>query len=342
MDQNAPEQKPALPAWIRPACVGACLFFTGLAGGLLLERALHDFRHDRRPDAEFHLRSSYRYINPLLECNQEQENGLLEFGPSERAVRSLIEQLKKGGDIQTAAVYFRDLNNGPWFGIKEDMPFGPASLLKLAHAIAAYKQEEERPGTLQRRIRYDRVLGPDVQFVKPAETLAVGATYTVEELVRRMVVHSDNASLLLLQRELTGEAVKNVYVDLGIEFDERKELSARSYATLLRVLFNASYLTKNDSERLLGLLSESDYKDGLRAGVPADVPIAHKFGERALRDPYNQLHDCGIVYYPRHPYLLCVMTRGMSYEKLSHAIAAVSETVYREIRLHYANTDRVH
>jgi len=27
-----------------------------------------------------------------------------------------------------------------------------------------------------------------------------------------------------------------------------------------------------------------------------------------------QLHDCGIVYYPETPYLLCVMTKGWNFE----------------------------
>src|SRR5207248_2823209 len=91
------------------------------------------------------------------------------------------------------------------------------------------------------------------------------------------------------------------------------QVSVVTYSSFFRVLYNASYLTRDDSQKALALLAGVDYKDGLVAGVPASVPIAHKFGERETTgDTTKQLNDCGIVYYPSHPYLLCVMTRGDS------------------------------
>jgi hypothetical protein len=45
----------------------------------------------------------------------------------------------------------------------------------------------------------------------------------------------------------------------------------------------------------------------------------------------GQLHDCGIVYYPHKPYLLCVMTRGKSSDDNSKMIAEISKLVYREV-----------
>ena len=49
----------------------------------------------------------------------------------------------------------------------------------------------------------------------------------------------------------------------------------------------------------------------------------------------KQLHDCGIVYYPKHPYLLCVMTRGDSFEYLDDTIRDISHLVYQEVNEHY-------
>jgi hypothetical protein len=80
-----------------------------------------------------------------------------------------------------------------------------------------------------------------------------------------------------------------------------------------------------------------EYKDGLIAGVPSNITISHKFGERELTDEkgnvVNQLHDCGIVYYPEHPYLLCIMTRGKNIDNLSRSISAISKIVYQEVSL---------
>jgi hypothetical protein len=62
------------------------------------------------------------------------------------------------------------------------------------------------------------------------------------------------------------------------------------------------------------------YNDGLKAGIPANIELAHKFGERGIIGmngrEQKQLHDCGIIYYPKHPYILCIMTRGYERDKL--------------------------
>jgi len=41
-----------------------------------------------------------------------------------------------------------------------------------------------------------------------------------------------------------------------------------------------------------------------------------------------QLHDCGIVYYPQRPYVICVMTKGRDLDVLKNVIKGISEIVY--------------
>ena len=43
---------------------------------------------------------------------------------------------------------------------------------------------------------------------------------------------------------------------------------------------------------------------------------------------FSDLHDCGIIYHPEHPYFLCVMTQGPSIEMLEGVIARISEKVF--------------
>lgn len=100
---------------------------------------------------------------------------------------------------------------------------------------------------------------------------------------------------------------------------------------MFRGIYNGSLLNKENSNKVLEWLSQSKFKDGLVAGVPGSVMIAHKFGERLLEDNTKQLHDCGIVYYPDNPYLLCVMTHGNDYEKLEKVIQDISKMVYTEV-----------
>ena len=96
-------------------------------------------------------------------------------------------------------------------------------------------------------------------------------------------------------------------------------------------MFNASYLSRESSERGLAYLAHSDFQNGLVAGVPQGITVAHKFGERVSANGAKQLHDCGIVYYPTRPYLLCVMTRGDDFSKLTEVIQSVSRIVYQSV-----------
>ena len=63
--------------------------------------------------------------------------------------------------------------------------------------------------------------------------------------------------------------------------------------------------------------------------------VAHKFGERGIIGQdgieQKQLHDCGIIYYPNHPYILCVMTRGYKLAELEEIVRTVSKNIYQEV-----------
>ncbi len=48
-----------------------------------------------------------------------------------------------------------------------------------------------------------------------------------------------------------------------------------------------------------------------------------------------QLHDCGIVYYPEHPYVLCLMTRGYNWDKLKEVLHQASNIVYQAVEQQY-------
>ncbi len=87
------------------------------------------------------------------------------------------------------------------------------------------------------------------------------------------------------------------------------------------------------SEKALEFLSDVEFTKGLVAGVPKNIAVSHKFGERSIIDSEDikQLHDCGIIYYPDRPYLLCVMTRGKNLDVLTDNVRVISYLVYDEI-----------
>jgi hypothetical protein len=86
------------------------------------------------------------------------------------------------------------------------------------------------------------------------------------------------------------------------------------------------------SEKGLELLSKIDFEDGIRKVIPVSTPVADKFGEYYLIEngvaKEHQLHDCGIVYHPKHPYIICIMTKGDSLDSLKKVLQDISKIVY--------------
>jgi beta-lactamase class A len=78
------------------------------------------------------------------------------------------------------------------------------------------------------------------------------------------------------------------------------------------------------------MLTEVDFRDGIIAKIPPDIKVAHKFGERGLKNSV-QIHDCGIVYAPNYPYLICIMTRGSNMAENEELIAETSRIVFEEV-----------
>lgn len=286
------------------------------------------FFPSRNFSGELH-EGAFRFINPLLEC-QNSEN-ITELSPFEEILKDALNEAEHREEITSASVYFRDLNNGPWLGIEEDAEFSPASLLKVPVMIAYFKEAEENPAILEKKLTFNPSKDANaIQFFSPREMLERGKEYSVSDLIARMIVYSDNNAkdLLLLNAE---DFLEKTYRDLGIAVPGTRGIenfmSVREYARFFRILYNASYLDEYFSNKALELLSRAEFREGLVGGVPSQIGVAHKFGERVIGNT-KQLHDCGIVYHPKRPYLLCVMTRGSDFSSMGNAIRAISEKTF--------------
>lgn len=302
-------------------------FGAGLAFGWLLKG------NTNIPEEKEHHEGQYEFINPLLACDNADSISR-ELLPFREKLENLVQKEVAAKRVNFASVYFRDLNNGPWIGINEKEPFLPGSLLKVPVMIAYLKKAESDPSILTKKIKYEGNAPPTGQLVQPAVRLEKGKSYTVEELIYSMIVYSDNDATFLLQMNLEPELYNRTYVDLGLDSPDGLSIyriSVKKYASFFRIMFNSSYLNKDTSNRALELLSHAYFNEGLVAGVPPGVQIAHKFGESKSSDGQKQFHDCGIVYYPKHPYLLCVMTKGDDYKTLAPLIRDVSTLVFEEV-----------
>ncbi len=281
-------------------------------------------------------RGEYNLISPLLECSDGENFQNKKIITLKENVTKELAEKEREGKIKTGAVYFRDLNNGPWFGINEKEMFTPASLLKVPVLIAYLKEAETDPGVLGEEIKIRRENLSNESNVPSLMKIKAENNYSIEELLTRMIMYSDNDSFNSLVGNIDFEKIKKVNEDLSLptpdESTPEDYISVKEYAGLFRILYNSSYLNNEMSEKALEILSKAKYEKGLSAKIPKEITVAHKYGIRKTPgSEESQLHDCGIIYDKKNPYLLCVMTKGEDIEKLSETIMGISEIVYEAI-----------
>lgn len=317
--------------------VAVLLFVTGCVVGVSTTVLFMDRAAEEKHSAKQVREGGGQYTNPLLECDVAQGTVDAPKVRFERDLKARVDAILERPGITEVAVYYRDLNNGPSFGINQEKEFFPASLLKTPLMMAFLKHAEARPGFLQQRVVYQRSSVPDSahQTIRPDVALVSGEEYTIEQLLEHLIKYSDNDALTALYPLLPEKEYASLFERLGVMGvnlnDAQTTLTVVEYSTFFRVLYNASFLSQEMSEKALGYLVGATFEGGLSGGVPRSVPVAHKFGERDLGDGFYQLHDCGIVYEPQKQYLLCVMTRGKNQSELSSVIKEISKYSYEQV-----------
>src|SRR6202012_5388109 len=118
--------------------------------------------------------------------------------------------------------------------------------------IAYFLESESDPSILDKEIFYPTG-GQDLnqmQDIQPAEAIIPGHTYTVDQLIGYMIKYSDNNATALLDSDIDQDTLNEVYGDLNIPTNDNPTLSnldfitAHQIATMFRVLYNATYLSR--------------------------------------------------------------------------------------------------
>ncbi len=285
----------------------------------------------------------YRYIRyaPRLAGRERTppEKGLKPF---RYKVKALVESGLKAGEATVISVYFRDLRDGHRFGIREQEKFSVDANLKLPLMIAYLKWAESSPLLLNRRFSYTgshegNPAGPE----RPQDLLEHGRAYKVSTLILRMIADNDEKAYAMLAANLPPAYLQRIFKDIYVNYDPTKRdepMPFGAYASFYRVLFNASYLNRDMSEKALRFLSQAATRDGIISGVPQDIDVVAKYGERIIEDQatgrptgMKQLHEVGIVYHLRHPYIMGVMVRGSDPGKLKKVLRDISALIFEEV-----------
>ncbi len=252
------------------------------------------------------------------------------FTVSYATFRQSIEQMLKmeGGEY---GVYFEDLTTGAWFGINEKGKFWPASLLKVPTMVAILKEVEEGRLDLNQSVTLQ---ASDLDSMAGA-LAAKGTGYktTIVDLLRILIKESDNTANKALLRHISQQNYARAWIALGMHIGNGSEeslfLSPKEYITTLRSLYMSSYLRRPFSQLALSLMIDTEYESMIPAGISSGVKVAHKVG---MWTDYGSFHDCGIIYEPDKPYMLCIMSKNVTEQKADEMTSRISRKIYEYVK----------
>lgn len=275
----------------------------------------------------------FKYVKPLMFVDDTNESENL--SSVKQSVVGLIDNYKKNNIITSASVYLKIYETNEWTSINPDEKFKPGSLLKIPELITFLKMNEKNPGLLDKEVLYDKPFKLDKKPEFLSKSIQLGHKYKIRELLNYMIAYSDNNATLLLNGIIDVDVFKKVFTDLGMSTPDWNSsdfpLTSYDVSLFMRTLYNASYLTIEDSEFASKLLSQSDFKDGILKSLPKNTKVIHKFGEGGDANE-KQLHESAIIYIDEKPYLLTIMTKGTDMQKLPEVINEISSLVFQNMK----------
>ena len=271
----------------------------------------------------------YKFVQPII--FSETPSSPEKFSSLLNNIKEIISKHKAIDQPSVTSVYIRDLNTATWCSLNEQERFDAGSIFKLPILIALLKKAEKDPQFLNRTATFNKPTQKDYYQTITSANLKKGESYSVKELIKYMIVDSDNEANLLLYNFLDQETILKVFADLEMiapdPHQKTATMNCSEVSKFLRVLYNSGYTNPVLSEFSMQLLSESTFTEGMKKGVPENALLVHKFGERGYpNSTFQELSETGIIYINNERVLLTVMTKGNNQQQQAQLIADITKS----------------
>lgn len=219
----------------------------------------------------------------------------------------------------SAAVAVRELREGGFeFGYRSRRRFHGASIVK--NAILAEALRRVCRGELDRFAR-KTVSGEDRADGGVLCEMCGGVEVTVQDLMRLMIVVSDNTASNMMLDILGMDAVNAFIAAAGLEDTAivKKFMAPPpaphvfNYTTaldtvcLLEGIYRRRTLPEAAAAEFFEILKRQHYVEKIPRYISSSVQVANKTGEIS-----DARHDCAVVFHSERPYAVAVFTDGLS------------------------------
>lgn len=255
----------------------------------------------------------------------------------QQALAGKLRQLTKAYKTKVG-ITFIDLKTGWQFNLNGSKEFPAASVVKVAVMTCAYHLAESGKLDLEEKIKFkesDKVGGAGV-----LRWMKAGNFHTIRNLIRLMIVLSDNTATKILVDHLGPPTINEYLRSMGL-FSTRiadstmlKEppeaninISTPSdTAQLFLKIAKAEGFSIPSQKETLTLMRNQRYRWGIPRGLPARIIVANKTGHLE-----GILNDAGIIYTNQGTYVLAIFTQD--FKRLREArllINEISRITYEE------------
>lgn len=302
---------------------GRTVLTVGLCMLLIISLGFNLYQAKRNPAAPSATvqQAQYSFLSKRVALDNPNDV-LINFVSLRKSLESQLAQVSANKSF-----YFEYLPGGTSIQIGSDNELVAASLIKVPLAMNLYRAAELGRIDLDKQVAIQQADLDDGY----GNLWQKGAGYqlTLRDAVKFMLQDSDNTAMHMIFNAVNGllkddeQSLSQLDVE-QIMHDGRAVITAESYGSVLRSLYLSSYLSKDNSQELLQILAGSKETRRLTANLPKEVPVAHKNG--VFNAAWSE-SDCGIVYVPKRPYILCIML-GLPEDQSNALIAKLSKEIY--------------
>lgn len=225
----------------------------------------------------------------------------------------IMEELE--GIDEDISIVIKDLTRDEWvLKYNEEEIYPSASLIKIPIMIEALYQVEEDLYSLEEKIR----IRPEDRIDHSLITDLSIEEYPFVDLIRLMIILSDNTATNILVDLLGMEKINRRIVELGcketilqrkmLDFEAAKEgrenfTNPLDMEVIMGRIYEKSIVNPEKCDLMIDILSKQRHRDKLPRYITDQVRIAHKTGELSGLN-----HDVGIFYLKNRDYYIGIFT----------------------------------
>lgn len=220
-----------------------------------------------------------------------------------------------------------DLQTGATASVNPDQPFRVGSVAKVGVAMAVLNLVTQGRIGLDDQVTYNAATDYAGGAGSLRYTLQDGDSVPVAYLLDRLIRVSDNVAWNMLERYIGPETINQYILSLGVQTPYTPTAPVMTprdvNALLIRLDRGQAGISPELTQRLIGLLGSTVFRDRIPAKLPPTAYAVNKVGTLE-----GVVHDVGIVYAPQRSFVISVFTENLPYEEAVNLIADVAATIY--------------